>query len=121
MEGYNQAIRAEADTHDLAVVDIAGLLQEVATVGITADGQTLTGDYLTGGAFGLDGVHPTCKGYGLIANRLIEVINDEYNARIPPVRIDELEGVVLPAPLAAGAPAAGVAMRHWRVPYLVTR
>jgi hypothetical protein len=121
MEGYNQAIRAEADAHDLAIVDIAGLLQEVATGGVTEDGETLTDDYLTGGAFGLDGVHPTCKGYGLIANRLVEVINERYQARIPRVRIDELEGVVLPAPLAVDASAVIATARRWRVPHVVGR
>ena len=94
--GYNEAIYAEAAAHQLAVVDVAALLEEIATGGVVSDGETLTADYLTGGAFGLDGVHPTCKGYGLVANRLIDAINSQYGAAIPPVSTSSLEGVLLP-------------------------
>ncbi len=40
-----------------------------------------------GGAFSLDGVHLTPRGYALVANRIIEAVNAKYNAAVPTVNI----------------------------------
>ena len=33
--------------------------------------------------FSLDGVHPNARGYAVIANEVIKVINEFYNANLP--------------------------------------
>ena len=57
----------------------------------------LTADYVKGGVFSLDGVHPTSKGQGLIANEFIRVMNSRIGTNIPYVDIGTLPGI--PAPL----------------------
>ncbi|MBW3660742.1 MAG: hypothetical protein KY397_03810 [Gemmatimonadetes bacterium] len=103
VQGYNQVIAGVAAENGLAVIDILALLEEVATTGIQTDGGLLTDEFLTGGTFSLDGVHPTCKGYGVVANRLIAAINARFGASIPPVSIAALPGI--PTPGGALAPA----------------
>jgi lysophospholipase L1-like esterase len=50
--------------------------------GITANGFTLKSTYVTGGAFSLDGVHPSPRGYALIANEFIKAINAKYGSNL---------------------------------------
>ena len=51
------------------------------------NGGVLTSDFVTGGAFSLDGVHPTARGYAFVANLAIDAINRKYTANIPMVDI----------------------------------
>jgi lysophospholipase L1-like esterase len=97
VQGYNGVIAQVAAKYGLAVVDIHALLDDIAADGIRVDGQTLTTDFITGGLFSLDGIHPTCKGYGVIANELIAVINAEFGASIPSVSVSALPGISEPA------------------------
>jgi hypothetical protein len=84
---YNATIRAVADANDLAFVDARAALVRVANNGVVFDGGVLTSTFGTGGAFSLDGVHPTPRGYAYTANIVIEAINRKYNASIPQVNI----------------------------------
>lgn len=111
--GYNQVIGGVAAQNDLAVVDVNALLEQTATTGIEAGGELLTDDFITGGAFSLDGVHPTCKGYGVVANELIATINARFGARIPPVDVGALPGIALPTGEAL-APAARIGLPTFR-------
>jgi lysophospholipase L1-like esterase len=86
-QAYNQAIRQIAEANSLAFVDAAAILEETASGGITFDAGTLTSTFATGGAFSLDGVHLTPRGYALVANRIIDAINSTYNATVPKVNI----------------------------------
>lgn len=69
----------------VAKVDLAGLLATIATSGISLGGATYTNDFVTGGLFGLDGVHPNDLGYALMANTMIESINLKFGCFVPPV------------------------------------
>ena len=40
-----------------------------------------------GGMFSLDGVHPTSLGYAIIANRILEEMNDSWDFDIMPVNL----------------------------------
>ncbi|MGB7841514.1 MAG: G-D-S-L family lipolytic protein [Salinimicrobium sp.] len=84
---YNQTIKDNADANNLAFVDAAAMLQETATTGINFDGGVVTSTFAKGGAFSLDGIHLTPRGYALVANRIIESVNSTYNATIPKVNI----------------------------------
>jgi hypothetical protein len=89
VDGYNTAIRTEAGLSGAAVVDFHGLLKTAATVGLKYQGGTYTPDFVTGGLFGLDGVHPSDLGYGFIANTMIEAVNATFGSKIPLVNLSE--------------------------------
>lgn len=93
VQAYNTVIDQVAAANGLPVVDVNALLDQAAAGGITVDGETLTTDFITGGLFSLDGVHPTCKGYGVLANELIQVINASFGAEIPSVSVAALPGI----------------------------
>ena len=84
---YNQVIANIAQANELALVDSAELLKKLDTEGIAYDAGTLTSDFVTGGAFSLDGIHLTPRGYALVANKVIEEVNATYNATVPKVNI----------------------------------
>lgn len=63
---------------------------EVTTGGMVIDGINFTTAYITGGTFGLDGVHPTSYGYGIIANQFIDAINKKFGASISHVNVSTL-------------------------------
>ncbi|QQX77947.1 MULTISPECIES: G-D-S-L family lipolytic protein [Aequorivita] len=84
---YNATIQALAGAKNLAFVDAKAALSRVANGGIVYDGGLLTSQFVTGGAFSLDGVHPTPRGYAYTANLIIQAINDTYDATIPKVHI----------------------------------
>ncbi|WP_432412685.1 G-D-S-L family lipolytic protein [Rasiella sp. SM2506] len=86
---YNTTIISLATANGLAFVDARRALAEVANGGIAYDGGLLTNTFATGGAFSLDGVHPTPRGYAYTANLIIDKINSTYNATIPNVNIGE--------------------------------
>jgi lysophospholipase L1-like esterase len=88
----NQAIRDICAAAGVPVVDIFGLLQEISTTGRTIGGITLTNDFLTGGIFSYDGVHPNDVGYAVVANEWIRVINASGGS-LPPVNLGEVLGV----------------------------
>lgn len=92
---YNSAIQGIASSKGLALVDAKTALAKVANGGIAFDGGMLTSQFVTGGAFSLDGVHPTPRGYAYTANLVIQAINNTYDATIPMVNIGDYGTVTL--------------------------
>jgi len=92
---YNQIIRSLSDAHEVLVVDVDALFRTVKP-GTVKDGMTFSFDWLLGGFFSLDGIHPTPRGQGLIANHFIEALNAHYDAAIPLVNVSLLRGNVFP-------------------------
>lgn len=84
---YNATIQALAQANGLAFVDSRAILNQLADTGISFDAGTLTSTFATGGAFSLDGVHPTPRGYAYLANQAIEAINSTYGSTVPKVNI----------------------------------
>ena len=84
---YNATIQALAGAKGLAFVDVRSQLARLADGGIPFDGGMLTSQFVTGGAFSLDGVHPTPRGYAFTANLIIKAINRTYDATIPMVNV----------------------------------
>ncbi len=85
---YNSTIQALAQANNIAYVDVDSLLGQVAE-GIPFDGGLVTSDFVTGGAFSLDGVHLTARGYAYIANQAIMAINAQYGSTLPMVNIGD--------------------------------
>ncbi|MDN3725220.1 G-D-S-L family lipolytic protein [Aequorivita sp. SDUM287046] len=92
---YNATIQALASAKGLAFVDAKTILARLSNGGIPYDGGLLTSQFVTGGAFSLDGVHPTPRGYAYMANMMIYAINDTYDATIPTVHIGNYPTVTI--------------------------
>lgn len=98
---YNEALERLTAARGLALVDAHGVVEDlVREEGILSDGVRLGDEWLTGQAFGLDGASFTAKGYGVLTNRLIDVLNGRYGSRLPHVRTADLPGIRLFGPLA---------------------
>ena len=86
---YNATIKDLADADDdLALVDINGLMNQVANGYSFGTGQ-VTATFGSGGAFSLDGIHPTQRGYALITNVVIDAIESQFGAKLP--RVEPME------------------------------
>ncbi|MBL7774130.1 MAG: hypothetical protein JNM95_14800 [Chitinophagaceae bacterium] len=92
---YNTIIKTIATQKNLAHVDIYTYLKTF-TSGIIYNGISMNAKYVSGGAFSLDGVHPNQRGYALIANEFIDVINAKYGSTIPHVDPTRYQGILLP-------------------------
>jgi len=80
---YNATIKAAAEANpNLVFFDAAALMAELSATGIDFGNGSINADFATGGAFGLDGVHPTGRGYAVIANAIIDEINTGFNANV---------------------------------------
>lgn len=86
---YNSAIASIASANGFGLVDANALLNR-ARAGITVNGIRFTTQYVTGGLFSLDGVHPTNRGYAIVANEFIQVINQKWNANIPLINVSTI-------------------------------
>lgn len=94
-EAFNQIISDAALTNNIPLFDANAFLTQVATTGVTSGSVTVTDDFVTGGAFSLDGVHPSPRGYAVAANEMIGIINATYGASVPPVNPANFTGVYL--------------------------
>ena len=81
VDAYNIAIKSLADAKGLAFVDANAALNDVADDGgVVFDNFHMTSAYVKGGAFGLDGVHPSARGQAYIANKFLEAIELKYGS-----------------------------------------
>ena len=85
-QAYNATISGVAESKGLAFVDANAILKEVAENGVPFDSFTLKGDLVFGGAFSLDGIHPTARGYAYMANVFLDAIEQTYKATLPRVK-----------------------------------
>ena len=90
-DAYNVSIQALAASKGLAFVDANSILNQVATGGLVVSGYTMTSSYVTGNSFSLDGVHPSPKGYALIANKFLEAINAKYGSNFKGVNLGQYQ------------------------------
>ncbi len=80
---FNATIKGLADADpNLVFFDAAAIMTTLSTTGIDYGTGFIDDSYATGGAFSLDGVHPTARGYAVIANEMIDVINAGFGASI---------------------------------------
>lgn len=77
---FNNVISTTASQAGLAFVDANALLNQLADGGVSTGDFILTSSLVQGGAFGLDGVHPTSRGYALIANMFMRAIDTTYGS-----------------------------------------
>ena len=89
-ETFNNSIKAIAASKGLAVADMNAVLNNLVSGLRLADGQVYTADYFSPATastvlFSLDGIHPNARGYAVVANEIIKVINSHYKAKLPMV------------------------------------
>lgn len=92
---FNVIIASMANKYNIPMVDIQPLFNRVAT-GFPFNGVSYSTEFVSGSAFSLDGIHPTQRGYALVANHIIEHINMHYGSTIPYVDPNDYKGVLLP-------------------------
>jgi hypothetical protein len=86
IDGFNAAIK-DAAAHDPRVhlIDIGQYLNDVLTnkTTITINRKKFTRKWCRGGGFSMDGVHPGYTGHALIANFILEQLNDTLGFAAP--------------------------------------
>lgn len=80
INGFNSTLQASASSAGFGFVDANAIFEQMASTGYSDGNFTLTADLVTGGAVSLDGVHPTSRGYGLIANEFLKAIDAAYGS-----------------------------------------
>lgn len=94
---YNTTIQAAATANGYAFVDANAKMKELSSQsGIQYNGVKYTATFVTGGAFSLDGVHLTGRGYAVIANEFIKAINKTYKSTLTQVNPNDYSGVKFP-------------------------
>ena len=100
---FNTSIAAAATKDNAALVDVNTIFNNIKANGITVGGVKYTTDFITGKLFSLDGVHPSAKGQGIVANEFIKAINSKFSFTIGEVDISALPGISV-TPLAKYLP-----------------
>ena len=93
---FNTTLVNAATARNLAVFDANAFFRGVSTNGVVINGTNNTAAFISGNLFSLDGVHPTPRGYALIANEMIKVINAKYGAAVPGLDPSKYRGVRFP-------------------------
>ena len=96
VQSYNATIKSIAAAKGLAVFDAYTFLNNVKQYGLEEDGIGMNSNYISGGIFSLDGIHLTPRGYAIVANEFIKVINAKYGSTIPLANVSEYNGIKFP-------------------------
>jgi hypothetical protein len=84
----NNVVRTVAGEGGGALVDTAAVFDEVRARGLELGGIRLTTDFLPGGVFTYDGIHPSPISHAVVANLFIGAINRQYGGSIPPIALE---------------------------------
>ena len=79
-DAFNATLQSAASSAGFAFVDANSLMQQLDSGGFADGNFNLTSSLVTGGAFSLDGVHPTARGYALLANQFMIAIDATYGS-----------------------------------------
>ncbi|MDR6845207.1 SGNH/GDSL hydrolase family protein [Flavobacterium granuli] len=90
-DAYNKTISGIAESKGLAFVDTKLAMTQLSTSGVRFGNYHMTAAYVTGGAFSLDGVHPSPRGYAYIANLFVNAINAKYGATLRTVDLSQYQ------------------------------
>ncbi len=93
---FNNAIKNVATAQGAAVVDFNAIFTDISANGKLISGVKYTSAYITGGLFSLDGVHPSNRGAGVLANEIIKVMNTKYGTSVTYVDISSLPALSIP-------------------------
>lgn len=92
---FNNILDNIASSNDLILVDINSYFKDFVSPQ-NIDGVSVSNEFIHGGLFSLDAIHPTPRGHALVVNRLIESINSKYDLQIETVDISNYATVTIP-------------------------
>lgn len=92
----NAAIKELTYSYGFALADMNQFMKTLTNTGLKFDGLEFTPKYIEGGLFSLDGVHPNGRGYAVIANEYIRVINNYYGSNLRTVAVANYRGITFP-------------------------
>lgn len=92
---FNQVIADAATNFDIPLFDVNTFFNEVATSGFQAGSAFMTADFVTGGTFSLDGIHPSPRGNTVVVNQMIDIINATYGSNLPTLNPVDYTGLYL--------------------------
>jgi hypothetical protein len=95
ISGYNAKLRAVAKEKDLAFFDMDAFTKANQS-GLKSSGVGMSGEFVTGGIFSLDGLHLTPRGYAALANEMLKTINAKFGSNFPGVDLSKKNAVVFP-------------------------
>ena len=91
---FNSTIASVAAAKNAGLFDINTFFTNIKAHGlVTTGGMEFTADYVSGGLFSLDGVHPSSRGAGVITNEFIKVLNSKFGTSVPMVDISAIPGI----------------------------
>lgn len=93
---FNNVLQAAANARNLPYVDMNSVLQQATNPGLLFDAIQMNTVFVQGGIFSLDGVHLTPRGSAVVANIVLDAINQAYGASVSPVNVADFEGVRFP-------------------------
>ena len=93
---FNGIIASVASGNKAIVVDMNAFFNGVKANGYRTSGLVFTADYISGGLFSFDGVHPSDQGAGVIANQFILAMNRGYGWSVPLVDVSALPSLTVP-------------------------
>ncbi len=88
---FNQIIAREAAAFGVEVLDVNALFDDIAGGNLwVLGGIELSADFLLGGLFSYDGIHPQNIGYALVTVELIDLINSRMGGHLPQVNMGNI-------------------------------
>ena len=90
---FNAVIAQIAEQAGLALYDVNERLKTLSREGVSINGAVYNNQFVTGGVFSLDGIHLSPRGNAIIANEMIELINETYGSTLQPVNVDSFDTV----------------------------
>ena len=99
---FNLIIKREIDYYrenykpKVVFLDIHNFFRTSFQTGLVIDGLSVDHTYLTGGLFSIDGWSLSPRGNAVVAYRMIELVNNQYFAKLPLPVVADFEGVVFP-------------------------
>jgi hypothetical protein len=95
VDQYNTYIKYECTQRKLAYVDIFSFMKTLSS-GMSYNGIKYSTEYVSGGAFSLDGIHLNPRGNALMANYILNTINTFYHSTVPLTDANKYPGVKFP-------------------------
>lgn len=89
LAALNSAIISTAQAAGAGVYDLHGLFRQVREEGLRAGAKLLTADFL-GGFYSLDGYYPGVTGQALIANELLQFLNEKYGTEFQAIDLAQI-------------------------------
>jgi len=95
LNSINDIIRSLAIEFDLGLVESETFFDKIQSE-FPYNGINLSTTFVSGGAYGLDGIRFNSRTNALFANEFIKLINQKYNAHYPLVNATNLDAAFFP-------------------------